>query len=265
MKKFLIRTLKIISAIVVLACGLLYSCQEKLIFFPEKLNKDYQFKFEQSFEEKNIPTTEDIKLNCLLFRADSSKGVILYLHGNAGSLSSWGRVAKHYTNLNYDVFIVDYPGYGKSEGKIHSQEKLYNNLQTVYDTLKNNYAENKIIVLGYSIGTGPAAKIASTNNPRLLILQAPYYSLKDLVKHIYPIVPAFLLKYKFQTNEYIPQCKMPVVIFHGDKDEVIYYESSVKLKQHFKKGDTLITLKGMNHNGMTDNADYLTAIKVVLR
>lgn len=264
MQKFLIKTLKIITVVIVLACGLLYSCQEKLIFFPEKLDKNYQFKFEQTFEEKNIPTPEGIKLNGLLFRADTSKGVILYLHGNAGSLSSWGRVAKHYTNLNYDVFIADYPGYGKSEGKIHSQEKLYTNLQTVYDTLKKQYAENKIIVLGYSIGTGPAAKLASTNSPRLLILQAPYYSLKDLVKHIYPIVPAFLLKYKFPTNEYLPKCKMPIVIFHGDKDEVIYYESSVKLKQHFKKGDTLITLPGMNHNGMTENSDYKSAITAIL-
>jgi fermentation-respiration switch protein FrsA (DUF1100 family) len=84
------------------------------------------------------------------------------------------------------------------------------------------------------------------------------------VKHIYPIAPGFLLKYKFQTNEYIPKCKMPVVIFHGDKDEVIYYESSLKLKQHFKKGDTLITLKGMTHNGITNNPDYRSAIGLIL-
>jgi pimeloyl-ACP methyl ester carboxylesterase len=81
---------------------------------------------------------------------------------------------------------------------------------------------------------------------------------------MYPIVPAFLLKYKFQTNEYITKCKMPVVIFHGDKDEVIYYGSALKLKEHFKKEDTLITLKEMNHNGMTDNADYKAAIKTIL-
>ncbi len=265
MKKILIKTLKIVTVVYILACGLLFSCQEKLIFFPEKLDKNYKFKYEQVFEEKNILTPEGIKLNCLLFRADSSKGVILYLHGNGGSLSTWGSVAKNYTRLNYDVFIIDYPGYGKSEGKIHSQEKLYTNLQTVYDTVKKLYTEDKIILLGYSIGTGPAAKLASTNSPRLLILQAPYYSLTDLVRHMYPIVPSFLLKYKFKTFEYIKDCKMPVIIFHGDKDEVIYYESSLKLKMNFKKQDTLITLKGMNHNGMTNNKDYLEAIKVILK
>ncbi len=265
MTKIFIRSLQIISTLIILACGLLYSCQEKLIFFPEKLDKDHTFQFDQKFEERNIPTAEGVKLNCLFFRADASKGVILYLHGNGGSLRRWGTVAKRYTDLGYDAFIVDYPGYGKSEGKIHGQEKLYENLQTVYDTIKHIYPENKIVLLGYSIGTGPAAKLASTNNPKLLILQAPYYSLKDLVKHLYPVIPGFLLKYKFQTNEYIQKCKMPVVVFHGDKDEVIYYGSSVKLKQHFKKGDTLITLPGMTHNGMTDNLNYKVAIKVILK
>jgi len=264
MKKFFIRSTPIIITLYAFVCGLLYSCQERLIFFPEKLSGDYKFQFNTPFEEKNIQTPEG-KLNCLLFRADSAKGVIFYLHGNGGSLGSWGRVAKTYTDLQYDVFIIDYPGYGKSEGKIEGQENLYAALQTVYDTLKNLYPENKIVMLGYSIGTGPAAKLASTNHPRLLILQAPYYSLKDLVKHIYPIVPGFLLKYKFQTCDYLPGCNMPVVVFHGDADEVIYYGSSLKLKKLFKNKDTLITLKNFGHNGMTENAGYLAAIKSVLK
>jgi uncharacterized protein len=265
MKKFLFRTLKAIAVLLILLGGLLFSCQEKLIFFPGKLDKAYKFEFpQQRFEEKNISTAEGIKLNCLWFKADTSKGVVFYMHGNAGDLSSWGEVAKHYTRLRHDVFIVDYPGYGKSEGRIHNQEKLYNGLQNIYDTLKRYYAENKIIVLGYSIGTGPAAKIASVNSPRLLILQAPYYSLPDLVRHMYYVVPGFVLKYKFRTNEYIKDCKMPVVIFHGDKDEVIYYGSALKLKEHFKKGDTLITLPGMGHNGMTRDKVYMEAIKRLL-
>lgn len=121
------------------------------------------------------------------------------------------------------------------------------------------------MILGYSIGTGPAAIMASTNNPRMLILQAPYHSLTDLMKHHYPIIPTFLLKYKFETNEYLKNCKMRVVIFHGDKDEVVYYGSSLKLKESFKPNDTLITLKGQSHNGITDNLDYINSISEILR
>jgi uncharacterized protein len=199
-----------------------------------------------------------------LFKSDSSKGLIFYLHGNAGSLSSWGDVAKTYTDLNYDVFMLDYRGYGKSEGSINSQGQLYQDIQIAYDEMRSKYGEDKIIVLGYSIGTGLATKIASTNNPKLLILQAPYYSLTDMMKHSFPIIPTFILKYKFETKEYIKECKMPIVVFHGNQDEVIYYGSSLKLKGKFKKQDTLITLNGQGHNGMTENPDYKIEIQKIL-
>ena len=264
MKKILLKTLKIVAGVYVIICGLLFFFQEKLIFFPQKLDKNYKFNFFKKFEEINIKTKDSKLLNSILFKADSSQGVIFYLHGNAGSLSSWGGVAKTYTALHYDVLMLDYRGYGKSEGSINRQSEFFQDIQTAYDELKNRYPENKIIVLGYSIGTGPAAKVASVNNPKLLILQAPYYSLTDMIGHTYPIIPTFILKYKFTTGEYIKNCKMPIVIFHGNKDEIIYYGSSLKLKAAFKKHDTLITLSGQGHNGITENSDYVNEIQKIL-
>lgn len=236
-----------------------------MIFHPEKLDKTYKYEFNRNFQELNITVKDKEQLNGILFKADSTKGVILYLHGNAGSLASWGNVAKIYTDRHYDVFMPDYRGFGKSDGKIRSQDQLYSDLQITYDSLKKRYAENKIIVLGYSIGTGPAAKLASTNNPKLLILQAPYYSLTDMMKINYPIVPRFLLKYKFSTNEFVKECKMPIVIFHGDKDEVIDYNSSVRLKELMKPTDKLITLHGQAHNGMGKNPEYLVELEKILK
>jgi uncharacterized protein len=239
MKKIILKILITVACLYMLVCILLFFFQEKLIFFPQKLDKDYKFSFKQKFNEINIKTEDNKVLHSILFKADSSKGLIFYLHGNAGSLSSWGHVAKFYTDLNYDVFMPDYRGYGKSEGSINSQKQIFNDIQSIYDELKNRYSEDKIIVLGYSIGTGPAAKIASANNPRLLILQAPYYSLTDMMVRTYPTIPTFILKYKFEIHKLMNNCKMPVVIFHGNKDKVIYYGSSLKLKKEFKKKPTL--------------------------
>jgi uncharacterized protein len=264
MKKMLITVLIIIGGLYIVVCGLLYFMQEKLIFYPQVLDKNYQFGFALPFEELTIPTSDKSRLHGLLFKADSSKGLIFYLHGNGGALDSWGEVARTYTALNYDVFLLDYRGYGKSDGVIYGQQQFFDDVQTAYDSLKTRYAENKIIVLGYSIGTGSAAKLASANNPKLLILQAPYYSLTDMMRHTYPIIPPFILKYKFETNNYLKACKMPVVIFHGDQDEVIYYGSSLKLKALFKKQDTLITLQGQTHNGITDNTDYKRELQRIL-
>lgn len=194
----------------VVVCVFLYFFQEQLIFFPEKLTPDHKFQFDQKFEEMDIRTRDGKVLNGLLFKADSAKGLIFYLHGNAGSINSWGSVGNTYVNIGYDVFLLDYRGYGKSEGTIRGQDEFFGDVQTAYDELKLLYAENKIVVLGYSIGTGPAAKLASMNNPRKLILQAPYYSLVNLVKTKFSIIPAFILKYKFETNLYLKECSMPL-------------------------------------------------------
>ena len=264
MNKLILKIVIILISIYIVICGLLYIFQEKLIFFPQKLDKNYQFHFEEKFEEINIKTSDEKILNGLLFLADSSKGLIFYLHGNAGNLSSWGEVAKTYIDFNYDVFILDYRGYGKSEGEINGQSELFEDSQIAYNELMKRYNEDKIIVLGYSIGTGLASKLASTNNPKLLILQAPYYNLTDLMQQKFSFIPTFILNYKFETNEYLKVCKTSVVIFHGNLDEVIYYGSSLKLKEEFKLQDILITLKGQGHNGMTENEDYKNEMKKIL-
>jgi len=253
-----------ILIVYIVICGLIYLLQEKLIFFPEKLRSDYRFEFSGAFEEINIRMKDGVLLNGIHFRSDSSKGLIFYLHGNAGSLRGWGEIAELYTSLNYDLFMPDYRGYGKSEGRIQSEEQFYSDMEAIYEHLLQFYPEDKIIILGYSLGTGAAVKLASANRPRLLILQAPFYSLIDMKKRYFPIIPGFLLKYKFETHKFIQECKMPVVIFHGDKDEIIYYGSSLKLKELMKGSDKLITLHGQYHNGMSGNIQYLEELNKIL-
>jgi pimeloyl-ACP methyl ester carboxylesterase len=264
LKKVFIKIACCIFLLYISICVCLYFFQEKILFFPEHLAADFKYNFKNNFEEKTIPISGGTQLSALLFKSVNSKGVIFYLHGNGGSLRRWGDVAGFYTQLNYDVFMIDYRGYGKSWGNISGMLDFYNDIHIAYDYLKKSYAENKIIVLGYSIGTGPATEVASSNHPRLLILQAPYYSLKDLMHHTYKIIPDFILRYDFSVADYLQKCPMPVVIFHGSKDEVIYYGSSLKLKSLFKSNDTLITLDDQLHNGITDNAQYRTSMKKIL-
>ena len=81
---------------------------------------------------------------------------------------------------------------------------------------------------------------------------------------MYPFVPDFLLKYKFETYNFIQKVKAPVMIFHGNADEIIYYGSSLKLKKYFKAADKLITIPGFGHKGMNKNAIYLSELAKVL-
>lgn len=247
-----------------IVCILLFLFQEKLIFFPDKLSKEHQFDFTHPFREVHLTTPDKKVLNGVLFTVENPRGLIFYLHGNSGSVQSWGTLAKVYIDLGYDVFILDYRGFGKSEGSLQNDQQVYEDVQLAYNKMKSWYREDDIVVLGYSIGTGPASKIACDNSPRLLILQAPYFSLTDMMKKGYPLLPTAILKYRFETNKHVAKCEMPIVLFHGDQDEVIYYESSVKLKQILKQNDTLITLVGQQHNGITDNPQYQLELRRLL-
>jgi len=249
----------------IIFCGILYYQQENVIFHPDKLPKNYKFQFLQPFKERFIHTKDSIDIHGILFMADSSRGLIFYLHGNAGSAASWGNIAKIYTDLNYDIFILDYRGYGKSEGNIHSEAQFHRDIQLAYDSLKNNYPENQIVIIGYSIGTGPAARLAAKNNPHRLILQAPYYSLIDMLHYRYTYVPSVLLRYTFKTYKFIKKTEIPITIFHGNNDNVIYYESSLKLQKFLKSSDTFITLEDQDHHGMNYNKRYQRELKKLLQ
>jgi uncharacterized protein len=236
-----------------------------MLFYPDKLDRNYTFNFNGSYKEYFIRVDKNTELNGLLFKSKESKGLIFYLHGNAGALNSWGNIAEFYTQCNYDVFIVDYRGYGKSQGHISNEKEIYGDMQIVYDTIKKVYGEDKIAVLGYSIGTGIAVQLASANSPRLLVLCAPYYSMIDLAHSYFKFVPSFLIRYKFKTYEYIQKVKAPVLIFHGDADEIIYTGSSIKLSRLFKPSDKLYILNGQKHNGIDDNPSYRIILKGYLK
>ncbi len=246
--------------------SLILSCkQEKLLFFPDTLPENHKFAFTHTFQEYFIPVDKKTSLNGVLFRANSSKGLIFYLHGNSGSIESWGTLADEYLKNNYDFFIFDYRSFGKSKGRISSEKQIFNDAQIVYDSLKTQYKEENIIVIGYSIGTGIATHLASTNTPKKLILKAPYYNIHDLAHQYVKILPAFLIRYKFRTNEYILKVKCPINIFHGEEDEVIYCGSSLKLKELLKDGDKVMLLQGQMHNGMNENALYRKELKEILK
>lgn len=268
------------ASLYLLLCVSAYFFQEKLIFFPTKLEKNYVFDFKNRYQEIIIPTNDSVNIHGVLFYAKKekqSKKLVFYLHGNGGTVSSWGNISDIYTNLGYDLFILDYRGYGKSEGKIYSQKQFFDDVQRAYDFVKKekNYKEKNIIVVGYSIGTASAAMLASQNNPKALILQAPYFSLSDMTTRIYPFIPTFLLKYEFNTAEFLAKNKVPTTIFHGTEDEVIPYESLALIKNYLEnyKEDNLkhkvnevefIALHHQGHAHIHRNRVFLNRLKEIL-
>ncbi len=242
-----------------------YLKQERFFFNPKILDKDYVYTFDQSFEEINIPVTTDINLNALLFKTDTlSKGVILYFHGNAGAIHDWGKRASLYTDNQYDVLFVDYRGYGKSDSSYTQEDQLYTDAQTVYDYLKTRYREDRIVVLGYSLGTGFAAYTAAHNKPRLLILEAPYYAWDEFITAISPM-PKALIKYEIPIYKFLKKAQCPIHIFHGSRDFLIKpKENSERLLQLYPSKIQHSLIEGAGHNGIYISKQYYDELKIVL-
>ncbi|MDP5157058.1 MAG: alpha/beta hydrolase [Flaviramulus sp.] len=244
----------------------LYFIQEKLLFLPTVLEQDYVFNFRYYFEEITLNTDDGSKLNAVHFKVENSRGVILYFHGNAGDLSRWGKIAEYFVEKQYDVLIMDYRTYGKSIGKL-SEQSFYSDADLFYNHLLKTYNENDIVLYGRSLGTGIASYLASKKNPKQLILETPYYSILDVAKDRFPILPINqLLKYKFPTFEFIKNVNCDITMFHGTEDNVVPYTSAEKLFQISPKQYTkFITIGGGSHNNLIEFQDYLNTIDVILK
>lgn len=241
-----------------------YFLQDKLVFHPQILAQDFEYDLLIPFEEINLKTADNETLNGLHLKADNAKGVVLYFHGNSGSLKQWGQVTSYFIDYNYDVFVIDFRGFGKSTGKF-DEEAMYIDAQLCYDYLKKSYPEEKIVVYGKSMGTTFATKVAAENTPQQLILEVPFYNLADAGQHRFPLAPTFLMKYKFETNKYIQKVNCPITFFHGTDDWVTPYEGSKRLFSEAPiENKQFITIDGGGHNNLINFPKYQNELKELL-
>lgn len=245
--KWLKRIFIFLFALYCIICALLFFNQEQIIFLPDTLPKGHQFRKGEEFE---IKVAEDVSLNTLLIKAPQSKGVILYLHGNKGSNRRCIRQADQFTGNEHDILLVDYRGYGKSDGQIRSEAQLHADIEKVYDWILKRYQPEQISVIGYSLGTGMASRLAANKQVRQLLLVAPYYSLTDIKNRRFGFIPDFLLKYKLANAEFLANVSCPVAVFHGTRDQVIPFDSAERLVELYPDKITLHTLPGATHRGV---------------
>tara|TARA_R110002033_G_scaffold39535_3_gene79426 strand:- start:2619 stop:3497 length:879 start_codon:yes stop_codon:yes gene_type:complete len=257
----------IIVLIVYIAISIaLYYLQDYMLFKPEKLSEDFEFNYEnQEFKEYNLETRDGAVINGIrFFPKGESKGVVLYLKGNSKSIKGWGKFAVDFTRHGYNVLMVDYRGFGKSTGR-RSQKAIKRDLQEVYNKIKELTTEDRIILYGRSLGSGFAAKLASMNHPKMLILDAPYYSLTKVTARYAPfMLLSILLKYPLPTYKWLKYVKCPIHIIHGTNDKLIPYKTSVKLSQVNPKLTKLHTVIGGGHKNLNNFESYHKMIHEIL-
>ncbi|MEO6136409.1 MAG: alpha/beta fold hydrolase [Ginsengibacter sp.] len=264
------KIIRIMTVVIFLYCSIglaLFYLQGKIMFHPEPLAQDYQFQFDVPFKEVTIAMNANDSLNMIQFLPKDSlpKGVVLYFHGNRDNVTRYAKFAQNFTKLGYEVWMPDYPGYGKSTGEI--SEKLMNEeASEVYKLAHSKFSADSIIVYGKSLGTGVASYIAAKKKCRRLILETPYYSIPSLFSSYAPIYPTNRMShFKFPVGEYLKDVQEPITIFHGTSDRVIFYRQASKLKKVLKPGDEFITIEGGTHNNLNDFEMFHQKLDSILR
>ena len=245
--------------------------QEQIIFRPEKLPENYVFHFPGPFKEINLTVNKEKNLSIIQFTVPDSvcKGVVLYFHGNRRNIERYAPYASNFTKNNYEVWMMDYPGFGKTTGEI-SEKIIYEDAKTLYKMARARFGKDSIIIYGRSLGTGIASYLASVKDCKRLILEAPYYSMHALFGHYAFIYPTSrMIKYHFPTYQYFEKIDAPITIFHGTHDEVIPFTQSEMLMKPWDempelKKELVVIEKG-KHNTLNDFPLFHQKLDSVLR
>ena len=267
MKKKILRWTKIFVLFYCIVGIALYYLQDYFLFHPTVLPRNYQYHFNVPFSEVEIPFNKTDTLNMVKFTPVDSvrKGVVIYFHGNRENINRFAKFSTNFTKLGYEVWMADYPGYGKSVGN-RTEKILYQQSIQLYKLASSKYAKDSIVIYGKSFGTGIAAYLAAEYDCKQLILETPYYSIPDLLGAytlIYPIQR--MSKYKIPTYQYLEDIKVPITIFHGTDDWVIPYSCAEKLKEVLKTTDQFVTIEKGSHNDLNDFPLYHQKLDSLLK
>ncbi len=238
----------------VVFCVLLFVFQRSLLYFPTSLPA-----VAEDFTEK-LPV-EDIELT-LSVKHGSGSNAIIYFGGNAEEVSTGlAELASYFPD--YGLYLQHYRGYGGSGGK-PSENALHADARAVFDLVQSRY-EN-IVVIGRSLGSGVAIKLAAENPVDRLVLVTPYDSILNLARRRYPFVPIkMMLIDEFQSVLYAPAIKIPVLVVTAQIDNLIPRDHTNALLNEFAPGiANAITVPGTEHNTISDNSNYFLEIQKFL-
>lgn len=238
----------ILTAIYLVAGGSLYFFQEKLLFKPEVLDAGAMYRLPANASLDLIPFSSTDTMYYARFRPDGKpKGLVLFFHGNMQHIQRYVSFTQSFTRQGYEVWMPDYPGYGKSTGE-RTEKKMYQQAEKLYQLAALNYSPQQLIIYGRSLGTGVAAYLASVKAAHRLILETPYPSIPDLFFAHAPVYPmSWIIRYQFPVNAYLKETTIPVAIFHGTSDGVVPLRCARKLKEELKPGDLFTVIEGGSH------------------
>ena len=247
----------------------LYKNQENILFQSTSLDKTFEFTSKYDLEELYFDGVSGGQIHAILYTTKDPKGVVIYFHGRGGNLHDWTETSYEFLDRKYNVLTMDYRSFGKSEGHL-SEKNLLSDAELIYNHAKTLFDPKNIILYGRSLGSGIATYIASKHPSKMLLLEAPYFSILHQAAETFPYLPKillnYLIKYPLRTDLWIQKVKVPIELFHGTDDELISYNSSLRLidlLKHRKKVKLTSIAKG-THNNLGTSKEYQDRLDYIL-
>jgi uncharacterized protein len=201
------------------------------------------------YEDVTLTTLDGIRINGWFVPVQDAKLTILFFHGNAGNISHRLEKLAILHDLGVNTFIIDYRGFGRSEGK-PSEQGTYHDAQAAYEYLiqQRKLVPHSIIAYGESLGSAVAADLASKVEVGGLVLEEAFTSVGDVGQKMFPFFPVrWLVQNKYDTLSKIPHIKVPVLILHSHEDEIFNMSYPQRLLAAGNDPKTLVELHG-SHN-----------------
>ncbi len=242
----------------ILGTSMLLGLEKYVIYVPERTIEMTPQSEGLAYEDVWFPTSDGLKLHGWLVPSPDARVTLVWFHGNAGNISHRVDNIKQLHRfldraLTPNIFIFDYRGYGKSQGGFSdlSEEATYRDAEgaLAYLRARQDLAHTQPVYFGRSLGAAIAVEVARRHSPAGLILETPFTSIRDMAKAALPFLPVGgLLQTKYDSLAKIREIRAPLLILHGDRDDVVPYEQGRRLFEAANEPKTFYAIRGARHN-----------------
>jgi len=263
MKNKIILFTSIFIFVCILYVSVIYFFQNKFLFDPDINYKSPQMIGTPNFIENPIIVKDGTKIMTWYYEGEKDKPLILFFHGNTGQISYCAGIIDEFTHLGYSVAMLEYRGFGNTEGTI-SQQNVFSDATEFYDYYIAKFPNKIVINYGYSFGCAVVLGLSQFRQPNGIILTAPFSSFYQEVKDK-PVPFAYkLINDYYPSDKYIKYVQCPLLIIHGTADELIkhyhsqtLFNNAISIPTEQKK---LVFVDGINHHDIFFNKENFPAI-----
>ncbi|UCC14414.1 MAG: alpha/beta hydrolase [Gammaproteobacteria bacterium] len=268
--KIVLNLLLVLLAAYALVIALIYVFQARMLYQPRLAGGSLDVNPSSAglaYEDVTLLTSDGLRLHGWFVPAYSARGALLFFHGNAGDISTRLESVALFHQLGLSVFIVDYRGYGRSEGS-PSERGTYRDADSAWRHLteERGIDEDKIVIFGRSLGGAVAAQLASRTAPGALIVESVFTSVPDVAARHYRYLPVGLLsRFRYEAVKYVSLTSAPVLVVHSRDDEIVPFDMGQQLYRAADEPKSFIELRGGHNDAVFQSAaEYTEGLKKFL-